>query len=356
MYIHGLGKFWMVWVLLALVSLGVVAVGETLHLGADQKWRDVSEEAEGEYLLAVMEIKRQINSGQIEAAQGSVIRLKERFAEFAGGEIDGFMKAEMLYAEGKWVKAVRKYDEFLDMWPGSKLFESALEREYSVAIAFLNGEKRKALKFLRLSGYDEAEKIMHRIAELTGDAPIAKRGLVAVAEGFENRKKFLDAYEAWADISTRWPTGEMGQNALLGMARSLHSAYHGPDYDASSLASAQSYYENFKLRYPTAAAEYDIDGKIEMISEQLAYKEFRTGEYYYKTGNITAANLYYRRVLDKWPKSGAGKMAHGKIELIAADPEAGQGEKDVPRLIFDGVVRLLDSWFGFEKMLVREEQ
>lgn len=359
MYMRDFLKLRGVFIFLVICFFALSGFCEILHLGADQKWRNVSEEAQGGYLMAISQIKEQIDTGQVKAAQQSVAAFKEQFPEFSGPELDGFMSGEVLYAEGKWVKAVHKYDEFLDTWPESKLFESVLERQYSVAIGFLNGEKRRVMKILKLNGYDEAEKIMHRIAELTGDAPIAKRGLVAIAESLEERKKFLDAYEAWSDVATRWATGEMGQIALLGMARSLHSAYHGPDFDASSLASAQSYYENFRLRYPDAAVEYDIDGKIKMIDEQLAYKEFMTGEYYYQTSSMTAADLYYRRVIEKWPESSAAKMATGKLEMIDSAQQTGikaEPEKDPIRKVFDGGMRLLDSWFGLEKMFVREQE
>ena len=63
------------------------------------------------------------------------------------------------------------------------------------------------------------------------------------------------------------------------MARCKHAAYKGPKYDASNLISAESYYKNFKLRYPKDAEKFAIDEKLKLINEQIALKKFRVAEY-----------------------------------------------------------------------------
>jgi len=337
-------------IVLAAVSAGSSAWGDTWHLEGDGEWQKVAEDAGGKYMLAVAKVKQLISAGEVEPAQEALEQLKKDFPDIAGAELDAFMEAELLYAQGKWAKAARKYDEFVGAWPDSGLYESALEREYSVALAFLSGEKRRVIKILKLSAYEEGAKIMRRIADRTGDAPIAKRGLIALARSHQKRGKFLDAYEAWADVSSRWPTGEIGREALLEMAYSLHSAYKSYKYDPASLVSARSYYESFKLRYPGLAGNYDIDAKITMIDEQLAYKQVSIGEYYDRTDNKQAANLYYQMVIDNWPDSAAAKMAKAKMAAAGTEQEPSRKEeRSLRRRLFDAGSTFLDNWFGILK-------
>ena len=296
-------------VLLAVMLSTYANAEKTLHLGRDGQWKNSSDEPNGKFLLAASKIKQVIATGDIESALQQLSQIKADYPDITGPDLDFFMDAELLYAQGKWAKAVIKYDELLDTYPDSWLYDSALERNFSTATAFLTGEKRIVMKFLKLSSYEEGENIMHSIADRTGDAPIAKRALEAVAKSYETRGKYLDAYEAWADISSRWPTGKLGKDSLLQMAHALHSAYRSPKYDQSSLQSARSYYRNFKLRYPQDKNEYQIDEKINMIDEQLAYKQFKIGEYYDRTNSPQAANIYYQYVIDNWPDSTAAKMA-----------------------------------------------
>lgn len=344
----------------AIVLSGAVFTGwasaDTWHLTGDGEWEKVADDAAGKYMLAVAKVKQLISVGQVESAQQALQQLKADFPDVAGPDLDAFMEAEMLYAAGKWAKAVRKYEEFIEAWPRSSLYDSALEREYAIAVAFLSGEKRRVLKVLKLSAYQEGAKIMRRIADHAGDAPIAKRALVAIARSCENRGKFFltdpdqtDAYETWADISFRWPTGDLGREALLGMAHSLHSAYRSHKYDSAGIESARRYYEDFKERYLGLADEHNIDGKITMVDGQLAYKQFTIAEYYDRTENKQAANLYYQLVVDDWPDTDAATMARAKLEAADTQGPSRKQERAIRRRLFDAGSTFLDSWFGIWK-------
>ena len=105
------------------------------------------------------------------------------------------------------------------------------------------------------------------------------------------------------------------------MAESKHAAYRGPRFDNSSLIGARSYYERFKLVYPDDARELDIDKRLDLIEEQLAYKKFQIGKYYQRTseGKSDAnqpnpAYIYYNVVLQNWPQSVAAKMTKQAIQ------------------------------------------
>ena len=333
---------------LVLTLADVYLSAETWHLSSEDKWQGVSDDPDGQYMLAVAKIKQLIAAGDAKGASRSLVQLKKDFAEITGPDLDAFIDAELLYARGAWIKSVRKYDKFLETWPSSWLYESALEREYSIAVAFLDGQKRKIAKVFKFTAYEEGANIMYDIADAVGTAPIAERSLITLAKSYEKRGKYFDAYDTWADISSRWPTGDVGRDSLLGMAQSLHSAYNGPRFDSSGLVSAQSYYGSFKERYPQSAAEYDIDGKMTMVDEQLAYKYFEIGRYYERTDNKQAANMYYQKVLDDWPGSSAAKMALTKTQ---SDDPSGKKSGGKGRVLFEIGNSFLDSWFGLRKLL-----
>ena len=284
---------------------------ETWRLEAGEQWRAVS--AEDKYLLAVAEIKRQVNMGETKAVGEAIGQLKEDFAEIAGPDLDAFVAAEVLYCEGKFTRAGRAYEKFLSEYPQSELYEAVLDRQFAIATAYLGGQTRPVLVVFKMRGYAAGERIMDKIIDRAGDSPMAMKAALAVAESYERRGKFVEAHERWSEISSRWPTGEIGKDALLSMARCKHAAYKGPKYDSTHLISAKSYYERFKMRYPRDAEDMDIDGRLEQIDEQLAYKQFSIGEHYQQAGNKQAANLYYQMVLDDWAESTAAKMAKERM-------------------------------------------
>ncbi|MFA5239967.1 MAG: hypothetical protein WC476_09730 [Phycisphaerae bacterium] len=280
---------------------------ETWRLGDEGKWKTVS--AEDKYLLEVSEIKKLVNMGETTAVRKAVDKLKQDFPEAAGPELDAFLKAEILYSRGKFTKAVWNYDKFLEKFPTSELYAAALDRKFAIATAYLGGQKKTVLGVFKIKGYAEGIKIMEKISDQAGDAPIGLNAAVAVAQCYERRGKFSEAYSKWSEISSRWPSGEPGKDSLLSMARCKFSGYKGPRYDGSGLVSARSYYEDFKLRYPEDAEKIGVGETLSEVNEQIAYKEFSTGEYYRKTGNEQSAKLYYQMVVSGWPESTAAGMA-----------------------------------------------
>lgn len=317
----------------------------TWQLDSQAGWQNLADAPNGSYLLAIAKIKQTLATGTEGSIADLLTQLKTDYPDLAGPDLDAYIEAEIFLAKNKWSKASEKYELFLDTHGNSWLYPAALDRQFSIATAFLTGQKRRILTVFNLTAYDEGEAIMNKIADRTGDAPIAKRALISVAESFEKREKFLDAYDTWADISSRWPTGDIGRTALLNMAQTLHSAYRSPHYDPSTLKSAQSYYRDFKARYPELAEQNSIDVNVSMIDQQLAYKKFKIGEYYDRTGSQEAADIYYNSVIDNWPFTDAAQMAKEKLAQSGL-PEDPQKRKDLGEKLFDTGNKFLDNWFN----------
>jgi len=295
---------------------------ETWRLEKGQDWKPVSAEGKDKFLLAVAKVKQLVATGQTKAVRKALEQLKTDYPEIAGPDFDLFIQAELLFSKGKYTQAVRSYDKLLAKYPESALFEAVLDRQFAIATAFLAGQKRPVLGVFKMKGYTEGAKIMERITDRAGDAPIGIKAAVAVAKSLERRAKFAEAYYKWSDVSSRWPTGQTGKDSLFAMARCRHAAYKGPNYDASTLVSAKTYYENFKLRYPKDAEYIGVDKILKQINEQLAYKQFSVAQYYQKSGNIQSANLYYQMVIDDWPASQPAELAKTAMngEKSSRDP------------------------------------
>ncbi len=304
-------------VLLSVLFLGSLAFGaETWTLGQNEQWQSVSENPRARYLLEVSKLKELINQGKTDELAGAIAQLKKDYPEIAGPDLEAYLEGDRAFAAGDFTKAVRAYDTFLARYPESPLYEAALDREMDIAQAYLNGRKKRVLKFFRIKGYAEGIRVADKVIDRAGDLPIAVRASTAVAESFEKRARYQDAYERWSQIAARWPTGETGKTALLAMARCKHASYRGPNFDASNLLSAQSYYVNFMTRYPEDAKRYEIGKRLEQITEQLSYKQYTIAEYYERTGSDGSSEIYCEMIEKQWPKSTGAKRAKDIAEQI----------------------------------------
>ena len=335
-----------IWVILAAISL-LTAVGtaETYHLSAEKGWQNMADMPESEYLLAVSKIKQQLLTGTESDVVEALEQLKSDFPEMAGEEIEAYLAAEKLYAKADWYKAAASYKKFMDAWPVSALQPAAMERIYSIGTAYLQGQKRVFLGFLKVTAFDTGADLMRDVADKAGNAAIALRALTTLAENQEAKEEFVEAYYTWQEIADRWPTGKTRQTAVLRMAQALHASYDGTQYDATVIESARSYFEDYRAAYADAEA-LKISETIELITEQLAFKEYETGLYYERTDHMGAARQSYQKVLQTWPNSKAAEMARARLAPDAVSPV----KMTNSRRVVNGTTLFLDNWFGLKPL------
>ena len=306
-----------------LLTAWSTAPADTWHLVDGKVWKEVSGDPNSQLQLAIAEATSFVNTGQHEEAREAYEAIKEKFPQIAGADFDIFVKAELYYCKGRFIRAVRSYDKLLTDHPKSTFRQAALEREFTIATAYLGGKKKVVLGFIKLSGYSEGVRIMEKITDHAGlDSQLGIDAALAVARSYQERELYNEAYLKWWEISLEWQTGPVGKEALLGMAHCKQASYNKeperkrPLYDASRLSTAKSCYERFRLLYPEEAKEIGVDQTLREIDEQLACKQLTIGEYYQRVGNKQAANLYYDMVVSDWPGTEAAETAK---ELRAAD-------------------------------------
>lgn len=308
-------------ILFVIAGSAVFAAQQTWHLQDGQEWQKVGQGGSSDFMMAVAQAKQLVSTGRADKAEKAFAKLKTDFPQLAGDDFNAYIKAELLYARRKYIEASNAYDKFTEQFPQSPFFQSALERQYQIAEAFLAGQKRRVLTVFNVSAYEEGSEIMNKVADKAGDAPMAENALRTLAQSSEKRSAYHEAYQVWSDISNRWPTGQVGKDALLGMARSLEKDYRGSKFDSKVLESSKSYYAEYQKRYSDAAQGLQIPQKLGKIDEELAQKEMTIADYYARTGSFTAANLYYQRIMEEWPGSSAAKSAEQKVAVIKKEQD-----------------------------------
>jgi outer membrane protein assembly factor BamD (BamD/ComL family) len=326
-------------ILFVVLYPAVIVTAETWHLTSGQKWQQIGQEGNTDFMMAVVQAKQLISTGKVDKAKKAFEKLKADYPQIAGDDFDAFVKAEVFYGQRKYTKASNAYDKFTEQFPQSVFYQSALERQYQIATAFLGGQKITAMKVIRIKAYDEGSEIMNKIADKAGNAPVAQNALKTLAQSEGKRGIYQEAYKTWADVSNRWPTGQVGKEALFGMARSLELSYNGPKFDSKVLESSRSYYAEYQQRYPPAAGEIGIAQTLDHIDEGLAEKELTVADYYARTGSYTAANLYYQRVINDWPNSDSAKSAEQKVAALEKEQQekAKQGSSKKKKLNLKGL-------------------
>ncbi len=304
------------------LAVSTVLGSQTWQLKEDLSLEKLSKADSESFDMGFTMMKKAADQSSPKQMLAAAENLSDKFPELTDGEDwQAYLEAETAFAKKKWKLGSELFTDFLDKYPVSDFYDAALERTYQIASAFLSGQKRRAFGIFMIKGYDDGEVMMRKIADKAGTSPIAHKALTTLAESFEQRNLYLDAYDVWTEIALRWPTGKSGQESLLAMARCMHSAYNGADYDGAPIKSAIGYYEQYKLRYPDLAEKKRVHPQYENASEQLAYKYYSIADYYHRTDDYQSASLYCNYVLDNHGDTEVAEMADEKLKEIEDRPK-----------------------------------
>jgi len=299
---------------IALPAAFLTASPDVWRLDSDEKWTVIS--PQDKFLVAVVEVKKLVNTGQTEPARLAYEQLKRDFPEVADPNLDAFIEADLLFSQAKYTKAYRAYEKIIKEHPQNRLRSAILDRQYAIGTAYLGGQKKSVLRVIKLKGDAEGVRIMETITDRAGiQSPLGLRAALAVVENYHNRELFDDEYWKWREISQQYKTGQIAKDALLGMAASKHAIYNRhPEekrafYDAYNLQVAKERYVDFVEGYAQDAEKLGTNQIIKQIDEQLAEKQLVIAQYYDRTGRIQAANLYYDMVLQDYPQTEAAQAA-----------------------------------------------
>jgi tetratricopeptide (TPR) repeat protein len=301
------------------------AVAETWRLKSDQTWESTTAGPEDQYVQAIAEIKKLVQEGDARAAKDIVWQLKNEFPDRVGPDLDLFVAGELWYWKDRYGKALVKYEKLLKSYPGSEFADVVMQREYDMAQAYLQGRKKTVLGFIKISGYATGVGIMEKISDRAGiDEPnsVGLNAAITVAEHYERTQQYLEAYLKWSEIASYWETGLIGKRAMYRMAEDNFAAYNLHTeatryrFDSSKLTTARTYYDKYSALYPDEARRNDVPEKVKIIDEEIAFKQYKIGQYYRRIGKYHAAYLYFDMVIQSWPKTEAAQMAKQAIAEI----------------------------------------
>ena len=284
--------------------------------------RALSEDETEKLLTEAADLQGLVDAGKKGAANQCAAQMKQDFPDIMELDLALYIKGEMYLLKNKYLRAAKTFEDMIEEYPDTELKYTTQHRLFKIGNAYLAGKKKAILGIIIVPGYEDGIKILNNISDDIGlDNPedLGLRSALAVAHNYEMRKEHEEAYLKWLEISLTWQRGELGKQALLGMARNKYATYtvhpveRQPLFDAANLKTAKSYYQKFMVTFPEDAKALDIEAIIWEIDQQMARKELSIGQFYQRTGQEQAANIYFDMVIATWPNTEAAQIARASI-------------------------------------------
>jgi outer membrane assembly lipoprotein YfiO len=230
------------------------------------------------------------------------------------------------YAEvGAMIPAFYQYDELIDNLPDSPLYYRSLENQYRIADLLLNGYKTKFIGLRIIGNEDEAVEMLYRIQERSPGSPLAERALWRTADYYYRTSQFQLAADVYSAYIRSYPRSALIPRAMLRRAFSSLAQFRGTPFDATPLIDARTQFQDIIARYPSLAAEEDLNDRIDLIDRTMAQKMLDVARFYTWTGKPGAAVYTYRSLIDVYPNtpealSARRDLAHMPAWALAQTP------------------------------------
>lgn len=267
----------------------------------------------------LQEVRRLIAEGETEEATE---RAKRWIKEHPNHPLlpDAYLlRGDARVAREKYYKALFDYEYVIRAYPGSEQFQTALERELTIADAFARGVKREFLGLRVLPAGSEAEELYIRIQERAPGSKIAERAGIELADYYYRGSEMRLAAEAYDLFLKNYPRSQWREHAMKRQILANLATFKGPRFDATGLIEAQRRLEDYRSDFPAAAEQIGAESLLTRVDETLAVRAYLIAEWYEGRGNAVAARAMYKRVLRDHGGSNAARKAVERLRAL--EPE-----------------------------------
>lgn len=276
-------------------------------------------------------VEQLISSGQYLAAKRQAVQWVKTHKNSTIRDRGLFLLAQANYHYGDRIESFYEFDELLDLYPDSTLFNATLQRQYEIADAYLGGYKRRFLGVPMFGAEDEAVEMLYRIQQRSPGSPLAEKALLRTGDYYYKTSDFDLAADVYAAFVKNYSRSPEVPRVRLRQAFSYYAQFRGLKFDATPIIDAREQLAGILAVYPKLAEEENLAPVIERIDETFARKIYQTGDFYRRTDEPKAAVYTWRYLIQAYPNSNEAALAKRELakfpKSVLSDPmpPAGNG-------------------------------
>lgn len=224
---------------------------------------------------------------------------------------------EAYYHLGEFEASNKAFSAYLKESKSPKFFDEAIRYKFAIAKALDGGARLHLFGWKRLpkwvSGYEEAIEIYDSvIASLPRDDLAAeslyRKGLILL-----QLERYTESADALQALIRRFPKHPLAIEGYIARGKVFLTECKKEFLDLSKLELAEINVRQFRAHFPGEPRLYEAEKQVQEMKEQLATDLLEIAEFYERTKKQGAAEIYYGKLLKKYPDTQAGKKAAKKL-------------------------------------------
>jgi outer membrane protein assembly factor BamD (BamD/ComL family) len=236
--------------------------------------------------------------------QGRAIKLYDRVATrypFAPSAAQArFRQAQLLEQDGEIEDSFEAYDKFLQSYPGSNLYMTAVNRQTAMAQSAADGDVKSS--FLGLKMKLPLDKTVDMLTKVRSHAPKSKTASKAqftIGQLYESKKKTKEAIAAYRLLVAEQPDSSEAPEALFRVGLILMIEAERGNQNQANVDLAREAFNDYLIQYPGHSRNAEARKLLENLGGRDLQRSFDIAQFYEKTGKTEAAKVYYRDIVKR---------------------------------------------------------
>ena len=273
---------------------------------------EIKKNAEEQFKLA----QRYEADGDYKRAGASYRLVVRRFPRADIAAEAQFQSGQMLEKLGKLQSAFNEYQALVQKYPRSNDFEAALQAQYNIGKAFLDGKRVDIYGVPTLPSMGKAEEMFKKIVTNAPYGRVAPLAQFGIGQALEKEGSITATVNAYQQVVDRYPNSDVAPNAMYQIGYVYFQASRATGYDETAAVRAQEAFEDFLLKYPNSEKVPQAQDNLKVLQSRKTDNSYNIARFYDKQKNYKAAYVYYNEVLQQQPDSPDAAKAKQRMDQI----------------------------------------
>jgi outer membrane protein assembly factor BamD len=256
------------------------------------------------------------NAGDIGSAIAGYKKTVHRFPKSSVASSAQYKIGLLLEKKNDLEGASGAYEKLIKDYPHSTDFNNALEGEFRIGTAYLEGARQKVLGIATLPARDRAIAIYTIIlnnAPFSRYAPLAQFN---IGQAKEREGDYLGAIAAYQAAVDKYPTDPISSDALYQIGFNYMQISRTGSYDRNAAERARESFEDFLAAYPNSEKAAQAKENIASMANVQTGGSLKIADYYFGQKLYRASVVYYNDVIRQQPNSPDSVKAKARLDYI----------------------------------------
>lgn len=205
------------------------------------------------------------------------------------------------------------YQKVIDVYPRSELTDEIIERQYHIGSLYFSGQKEKLLGMEIIPAIDKALEIFDKVVSNSPYGKYADLAQFKIGECYKKNEQYQEAVGAFGKVVNDYPKSLLYEQAKYELAYCTYRMSLRPHYDQEPTEEAIKEFQEFIKIKDKGEDVKGAEEALVRLQERKAESVYRTARFYESSKHYESAIIYYKDIVDNYPKTSWAKKAFNKF-------------------------------------------